>query len=80
LPLSERIIFQPYRRGKRGDVIAGGAVICRTVEEAQRRADKAMTSGGGIGAHIVRIAVDVELGDYGEPEYLAIMGIVPDFV
>ena len=80
MALSERIIFQPYRRGTRGDVIAGGAMVCRTQEEAQRRADKAMTGGVAIGAHIVRIVVDAELGDYGEPEYLAVMGIVPDFV
>jgi len=80
LALSERIIFQPYSRGRRGDVVAGGAVVCRTPEEAQRRADKALTGGSAIGAHIVRMVVDTELGDYGEPEYLAVMGIVPDFV
>ena len=80
MALSERIIFQPYRRGKRGDVISAGAVVCRTAEEAQRRADKAMTGGIAIGVHIVRMVVDAELGDYSEPEYLAVMGIVPDFV
>ena len=80
MAISERIIFQPYRRGKRGDVIAGGAMVCRTPEEAQRRADKAMTGGEAIGAHIVRMAVDADLGDYGDPEYLATIGIVPDSV
>ena len=77
---SERIIFQPYHRGKRGDVIAGVAVVCRTPEEARRRADKAMIGGAAIGGHIVRMIADADLGDYGEPEYLAIMGIVPDFI
>ena len=77
---SERIIFQPYRRGKRGDVIAGDAMVCRTAEEAQRRAEKAMIGGGVIGVHIVRMIVDTELGDYSEPEYLAVLGIVPEFV
>jgi hypothetical protein len=76
---AERIIYQPYLRGKRGNVIAGSATVCRTPEEAQRRADKAMvTDGNTIGVHIVRMTVDVELGDYGEPEYLATIGIVPD--
>jgi hypothetical protein len=39
MAFSERIIFQPYHRGKRGDVIAGVAVVFRTPEEARRRAD-----------------------------------------
>ena len=80
MALSERVIFQPYQRGKRGDVVAAPAVVCRTPEEALRRAEKAMTGGVAIGGHIVRIVADTELGDYGEPEYLAVVGIVPDMV
>jgi hypothetical protein len=75
---SERIIFQPYRRGKRGNVVAGVPTICKTSDEAQRRADKAMAGGDVIGAHVVRMTVDTELGEYSEPEYLSVLGVVPD--
>lgn len=75
---TERIIFQPYVRGRKGAVAAGVAVACRTVGEAQRRADRAMSGGGKvIGVHIVRVVADEEAGDYGEPEYLGELGTVP---
>lgn len=75
---TERIVFQPYVRGRRGGVAAGVAVACRNVQEAERRAERAMAPGGKvIGVHIVRMVADEEAGDYGEPDFVATLGIVP---
>ena len=74
----ERIIFQPYTQPKRGDLKAGQAIACRNPEDAQRRAEKAMAAGLIVGGHIVRVMADEEAGDYGEPEFLAIFGDVPE--
>jgi hypothetical protein len=74
----EQIIFQPYVRGKRGVVAPAPAVACRNTGEAQRRADKAMQTGRFIGGHIVRVMADEAAGDYGEPEFVGMVGIVPD--
>jgi hypothetical protein len=78
MAIAERIIFQPYTQGKRGGLKPGPAIACRNPEEAQRRAEKAMTSGMIIGGHIVRIMADEEVGDYGEPEFLNVYGKVPE--
>jgi hypothetical protein len=76
----EHIIFQPYTRGKRGAITAAPAVACRNTGEAQVRADKAMAGGRCIGGHIVRVINDEAAGDYGEPEVLGMVGIVPETV
>ena len=75
---SEQIIFQPYIRGKRGGVASGPAMLCRNAEDAHRRANKAMAGSQVIGCHIVRVMADESVGDYGEPEYLATLGTVPE--
>ena len=75
---SERIIFQPYVRGPRGGVAPGQPVACRSEAEARRRAEKAMAGGRVVGAHVVRVLADEEAGDFGEPEYLAVFGTVPE--
>ena len=74
----ESIIFQPYLRGKRGALLAGPPVACRTEQEGVRRAEKAMQAGSAIGAHVVRVLNDEEAGDYGDPEFLAAFGAVPE--
>ena len=78
MALAERIIFQPYVDGRRGALKPGVAVACRSPEDAQRRAEKAMASGSIVGGHIVRVMADEEAGDYGEPEFLAIYGKAPE--
>lgn len=75
---TERIIFLPYTRGKRGAVTPGVPVACRTAAEGERRAEKAMASGSAIGGHVVRVIADEEAGDYGEPVFLAAFGTVPE--
>jgi hypothetical protein len=74
----ERILFQPYVAGRRGSLQAGQAVLCRNVDEAGRRAEKAMEGGRVLGAHIVRTMDDEATGEFGIPEYLSQFGRVPD--
>ncbi len=73
----ERIIFQPYIPGRGAKLVLGQAVVCRSPEEAHRRAEKAMTGGRVVGAHIIRVLDDESSGEYGEPDYLAAVGRVP---
>ncbi len=75
---TERIVFLPYTRGRRGAITPGVPVPCRNAAEGERRAEKAMASGSVIGAHVVRVVANEEAGDYGEPVYLAAFGIVPE--
>jgi hypothetical protein len=75
---TERIIFQPYVRGRGNSLLPGQAVLCRNPDEARRRAEKGLAGGRIAGAHIVRVLEDAAAGDYGEPEYLAEFGRVPD--
>jgi hypothetical protein len=74
----EHIVYQPYVRGARGAVKPGTPVPCRTAEEGLRRAEKALASASVVGAHVVRVMADEEAGDYGNPEYLASLGTVPN--
>lgn len=83
MSITERIIFQPYRGGspKRGrtQLEPVTPIVCRSVEEGMRRADKVAAGGTSIdGALLVRMLVDEEAGDYGEPEILKSVGDVPE--
>ncbi|PYD78085.1 hypothetical protein CFR80_16985 [Komagataeibacter oboediens] len=83
MPATERIIFQPYVWGKpkRGRVQLEpvAPVVCRSVEEGRRRADKIAAGGTSMaGALLVRMFVDEDAGDYGEPEILESVGDVPE--
>lgn len=78
---TERIIFQPYvwkKTGKRTTLEPGTPVACRDAEDALRRIEKVR---GGLlsvaGAQAVRMTVDEEAGDYGEPEVLGSVGNIP---
>lgn len=73
---SEQVFYQPYSTGKRGNLTPGKPMPCRTPEEAIRRAEKALAAGLIVGAHVVRVAVDADAGDWGDPEYLASFGAV----
>lgn len=77
MALAERIVFQPFVR--QGTVLrAGTPILCPNVDDARRRVEKIRS---GIlhvaGAVVVRMQVDEEIGDYGEPEYLERIGDVP---
>ena len=73
----ERILFQPYIAGRHAGVVPGQAVLCRSPDDARRRAEKAMAGGRVVGVHIVRVLDGATAGEYGEPEYLAEFGTVP---
>jgi hypothetical protein len=75
---TERVIFVPYARTKRGAIAAGTPVACRDAAEGERRAVKAMAAGSAIGAHVVWVSADEEAGDYGDPVYLSAHGTVPE--
>ncbi|MBE7729436.1 hypothetical protein [Komagataeibacter sp. FXV3] len=80
---TERIIFQPYIWGKpkRGaaQLEPGTPIVCRSVEEGRRRTDKVAARGTSMaGAILVRMEVDEDAGDYGEPEILESVGDVPE--
>ncbi|MFT9165422.1 MAG: hypothetical protein ABF504_10120 [Komagataeibacter saccharivorans] len=80
---TERIIFQPYIWGKpnRGSaqLELGVPIVCRSVEEGRRRTDKVAAGGTSMaGALLVRMEVDEDAGDYGEPEILDSVGDVPE--
>jgi hypothetical protein len=48
------------------------------VDNARQRAEKAMAGDRIVGAHMIRVLEDATAGDYGEPEYLAAFGRVPE--
>lgn len=75
--MKERIIFQPYMSAPGAALVSGQTVLCRSVEEAQRRAEKAMTGGRIVGAHVIRVSDDAASGEYGEPDYVIAFGKVP---
>lgn len=78
MALSERIVYQPYIKGKRGNLVPGPQVACRNPEEAIRRAERAIAAGSVAGAHVVRVLADEGAGDFGEPDYLVAFGTVPE--
>jgi len=78
MALSERIIYQPCTRGKRGDLVQGLRLAYRNSEEAIQRAERAIAAGSVGGAHVARVLADEAAGDFGEPDYLAAFGTVPD--
>src|SRR5271170_4824240 len=58
----ERILFQPYIAGRHAGVVPGQAVLCRSADDAHRRAEKAMAGGQVVGVHIVRVLDDAATG------------------
>lgn len=84
MPATERIIFQPYvwkKAGKRTTLEHGTPVACRGVEDALRRIEKVRDGLLSVaGAQAVRVAVDEEARDYGEPEVSGSVGNVPSEV
>lgn len=77
MAVAERIVFQPFVQ-QGGALRAGTPIVCPSVEDARRRVDKIRA---GIlhvaGAVVVRMQVDEDIGDYGEPEYLERIGETP---
>lgn len=77
MALAERIVFQPFVWQGAG-LRAGAPILCPSVEDARRRVDKIRAGVLHVaGAVVVRMQVDEDIGDYGEPEYLERIGDVP---
>jgi len=75
---TSQIIYQPYLTGARGGLKAGVPMACRTAEEGIRRAERAMAGGSIVGAEVVRVVHDAGADEFGEPEFMAKLGRVPD--
>ncbi|MFT8591264.1 MAG: hypothetical protein ABF746_08600 [Acetobacter orientalis] len=77
-----RIVFVPYvlrQRGKKKVLEAGTPIQCRTEADALRWIDKVQTGTlSAVGGQAVKMTVDEDAGEYGEPEYLASAGNVPE--
>lgn len=78
---TERIVFVPFvwrQRGKVKVLEPGAPVACRTQEDALRWVDKIrigrLTAAGG---QAVKMTVDEDAGEYGEPVFLDSTGDVP---
>ena len=78
MPISAKVIYQPYVAGARGVLKPGVAIECRTAEEGFRRAEKAMASGSIAGARVVRMTHDDDAGEFGPAEHLGDFGQVPE--
>ena len=73
-----QIIYQPYVAGARGMLKPGTPMACRSAEEGVRRAERALQGGSILGAQVVRMTHDDDAGEFGDPEFLARLGQVPD--
>ncbi|MET4633584.1 MULTISPECIES: hypothetical protein [Kaistia] len=76
MAVTTQYIVQPYRLNKRGKLEAEPAVAASSAENAKQRAEKLSDSRAGVIAF--QIAVDAEMGDYGEPVTLARFGSLPE--
>jgi hypothetical protein len=76
MAVTTQYIVQPYRLNKRGKLEAEPAVAASSAENARQRAEKLADTRAGVIAF--QIAVDAEMGDYGEPVTLASFGSLPE--
>jgi hypothetical protein len=72
-----QIIYQPYVAGPRGSLKAGIPIACKSPDEGMRRAERAMAGGSILGAQVVRMTHDDDAGEFGDPEFLGQVGLVP---
>ncbi|OUJ14347.1 hypothetical protein [Acetobacter sp. DsW_063] len=81
MPAQEQIIFQTYTRraqGRRSVLQANVPIVCPSEGDGLRRLEKVREGALSVdGAQVVRVAIDDEAGDYGEPVYLGSFGDVP---
>lgn len=70
-------LVQPYVRTKKGRVNAGEVRPCSTPEAARRLAERLVTQGSAVGALALKVGGDAEMGEYDDPEVLAVVGEVP---
>ena len=71
-------IVQTYVAGARGALKVAEQIPCISEQNARARAEKLMAAGRILGVDVVKQIADPEAGEYGEPEYLARLGRVPE--
>ncbi|MCX5496658.1 hypothetical protein OSH11_18275 [Kaistia dalseonensis] len=76
MAVTTQFVVQAYRLNKRGKLEAEPAVAASSADNAKVRAQKLSASREGVIAF--QIAVDAEMGDYGEPVTLARFGNLPE--
>jgi hypothetical protein len=70
-------ICQPYAEGKRGALKALPPIPFKAEAQASQRAHRMMTGSSVVGVVVVKQTVDLDMGDYDEPEFLLRLGSVP---
>ncbi|KAA8387065.1 hypothetical protein FOH24_07155 [Acetobacter tropicalis] len=77
-----RIVFLPYvwrLKGKKKVLEPGSPILCRSENDALRWVEKVRAGSLSVaGGRSVKMEVDEEAGDYGEPEILGFAGNVPE--
>lgn len=77
----QRIVFVPYvwqQRGRKKVLETGSPTQCKNEADGLRRIEKVKAGAMSIaGARVVKMFVDENAGDYGEPEFIAEAGSVP---
>ena len=83
---SVRFVCQTYRYVERGKgaarqqvLVQASAIECRSSAEAEARAQRMFDGGSYAGCDAYSIEVDVELGDYSDPNFILRLGDVPVF-
>lgn len=79
-----RFICQAYGREERGKgkafrsvLVKTTAVECKSAPEAEERARKMFDRGSHAGIDAFSVEIDIELGDYSDPNFLVRLGDVP---
>ncbi len=79
-----RFVCQAYRRTERGKgksiqsvLVQSVAVECKTAMEADARAHKMWEGGSHAGVDAFSVEIDIDLGDYSDPEFIVRLGDVP---
>ncbi|MGB7318228.1 MAG: hypothetical protein WBC85_09715 [Planktotalea sp.] len=78
-------VCQTYTRAERSNgrnpmpqLVQGKAIQCKSMEDAEARANRLFEGGSYAGVDAYSIAVDIELGDYSEPVFITRLGDVPE--
>ena len=80
-------ICQTYRRVERGKgkskqsvLVQSVTVECKTAMEADARAHKMWDGGSHAGVDAFSVEIDIDLGDYSDPEFIVRLGDVPSLI
>ena len=80
MTVKSQVIVQPYVRGAKGKLTPAPFIPVRDAEAGRLRAERMMEGGRVLGVDVVQQEADPEVGDFGEPVYVARLGEVPELV